>query len=205
MRPPSAMSGEDRGIEPAHPDITVLAAYLDRTGGAAELRGLEAHLASCGDCRLELLEAGRISRAARHPAREVGALVPLAAAAGIAVALLARGPGAGEPASPRHREPAVVAAAVPNLVAPLGPVHTPDSLRWTHLPGADRYEVALFDGAGRILWEASLADTAAAFPATPSLIPGQVYFWRVRARVGWDRWAESALEEFRLHDTASPP
>ena len=71
-------------------------------------------------------------------------------------------------------------------------------LRWSAVPGADRYHVTLFDAGGRLVYEAQLADTAATLPDSVRLVAGQSYLWSVEARIGWDRWSSSPLTEFSV-------
>jgi hypothetical protein len=71
-------------------------------------------------------------------------------------------------------------------------------LRWTAVPGADRYRVTLFDADGRVLFETQVPDTIAALADSVSLQAGRPYFWKVEARTGFDRWTGSSLAEFRV-------
>jgi hypothetical protein len=71
-------------------------------------------------------------------------------------------------------------------------------LRWSAVPGADRYRVNLFDSRGLSLYEAEFTDTVAALPDSIALIAGRAYLWSVDARIGWDRWSSSPLTTFSV-------
>jgi hypothetical protein len=97
-----------------------------------------------------------------------------------------------------HRSPTLANGSLPTSVAPIGEVAAVSQLRWTAVPGADRYRVTVFDADGRVVYEASPTDAVATLPDSLVLIPGQRYLWRVAARVGFDRWVSSNLVEFTL-------
>ena len=76
----------------------------------------------------------------------------------------------GRPApEPLHREPTVQSSLAPTTLAPEGSVARLQQLTWTGVVGSDRYRVALFDTAGRVLWEATVSDTTALVPASVAL------------------------------------
>ncbi len=127
-------------------------------------------------------------------------LIPIGAAVAAAAALLlvlwpTPGP---TPDYGTHREPAVTTTIVPRAVSPHGSIAALDSIRWSSVPGTERYSVSLFDVNGTVLWQSNATDTVIGVPADVRLSPGVRYFWSVRARVGWDRWVESSLSEFTV-------
>jgi len=73
-----------------------------------------------------------------------------------------------------------------------------NDLRWSHVAGADRYRVTVFDATGGVVYTAEASDTVVAFPDSVPLVPGAAYLWKVDARTGFDRWAASVLAEFRV-------
>lgn len=73
----------------------------------------------------------------------------------------------------------------------------PDSLRWTSVPYADRYQVLVFDREGSLVWEPQTTDTTAALPARLAAAPG-THLWKVEARTGWDRWVASEWARFTV-------
>jgi anti-sigma factor RsiW len=193
---------------PWHLEPDDMASLLDGNATAAARGRIEAHLAECAECRRELVQLDDIARTV--PARRSRWLVPLAATAAAAAVLLvivvprAGRDGDNEPV--RHREPAVSATAAPVTLSPRGVVAAVDTLRWSRVPGADRYRMAIYDAGGTLVWEVTTADTGAAFPDSVTLEPGRPYFWSVRARAGYERWSESGLTRFRLppRDTVLP-
>jgi hypothetical protein len=173
-----------------------IAGFVDRSLSAVMRSRVEAHLAVCEECRREVLEVEQLSRSAPSPRRStlmpIGALV--AAAAAILLVLWPLRP----PllSDREHREPAVTTTVAPRAVEPLGNVGALDSIRWSNVPGADRYSVTVFDARGTVLWQANAADTVIGVPSAVRLTPGDKFYWSVRARIGWDRWVESSLSEF---------
>jgi len=174
----------------------------------AEARGRAlAHVATCGLCRravasvAEALADGPITheieivegrRRRRGPVLRIA--VPLAAAATVLVLLLS-------PAAdrfPGHRGPPQPPATTPILRSPVGAVAAVNDLRWSHVAGADRYRVTVFDATGGVVFASEASDTVALFPDSIALVPGASYLWKVDARTGFDRWAASELAAFRV-------
>jgi len=173
-----------------------------------------AHVAHCDRCRRAVAsvaraladpEVARELRAADPAARRRGPRVAWAAlgvAAAAAVLLLARPPGVDGPLSP-HRAAPITAAPAPAAVWPVGTVAEARSLRWTPVPGADRYRVTLFDTEGAVRYETELAATEIALPDSVVPAAGETRWWRVEARIGFDRWAASELIRFSV--SRNPP
>jgi hypothetical protein len=186
--------------EPAvgHPDAHEIAGYVDGALAAEARATIDAHLATCADCRSEVAEVSRILRTA--PARRrVSRRVWIPAAAAAALALYWVAPRAlREYGQPQHRDDVVTPTFAPRVIAPVGPVERVSGLIWSSVPGGDRYRVRLFDADGTVLWERELTDTAAAIPDSIVLRPREPYYWRVEAHSGFDRRAESELAEFRI-------
>ena len=180
-----------------HHGATEIAAYIDGKLSPGASEALEAHLASCRECRRELREVDQIVR--RAPSRSRRLLYPIGVAAAAAVLLFVVSP-AKEAflGADSHRDPAVTATVPPRAIGPLGNVHVLDTIEWSGVPGADRYSVTVFDENGAVLWETEVTDTVTAFPPALHLFPGQKYFWSVRAKIGWDRWVDSPVTEFGL-------
>jgi len=181
---------------PPHPDAMNIAGFVDRSLSAVMRSRVEAHLAVCDACRREVLEVEQISRSAPSPRRPM--LIPIGALVAAAAALFlvlwpVRHP---MPAGGEHREPAVTTTVAPRAVEPLGNIGVLDSIRWSSVPGAERYSVTVFDASGTVLWQANAADTVIGVPSAVRLAPGDKFYWSVRARIGWDRWVESSLSEF---------
>ena len=195
---------------PAGPDCLdeeTIAAVVDGTMDVTARSAATRHLASCARCRGAVASVVR-GLADAAVAREITAVdsgrrrrftrfvLPTIAAAAL-VLLVVRPRGADEDRS-RHRAPAITSTAAPVPLAPIAAVAEAHVLRWSAVPGADRYHVTLFDAGGRLVYEAQLADTAATLPDSVTLVAGQSYLWSVEARIGWDRWSSSPLTAFSV-------
>ena len=190
-------------------------AIIDLAEGAVDgwrRAQLVAHVAACPRCRNEV---AAVSRLLAQPAikdesakvtpspwrsrkvRVAGIGAGLAAAA--VLLLFVAGPSDVEgPSTVPHRGPVLTVSVPPAALAPAGVVGSPTRLVWTSVPRADRYEVTVLGSEGSIVWEALTPDTSVAIPNSLMLRAGSPYFWKVRARTGFDRWAESDLVEFTL-------
>ncbi len=185
-----------------HHGAAEIAAYIDGTLSPSARTALEAHLARCRECRREVREVHQIVRGA--PSKWGRVLYPIGVAAAAAVLLFVVSPAKQAFInSDSHRDPAVTATVAPKPIWPLGSVPTIEAIEWSSVPGADRYSVTVFDENGGVLWQTEVTDTVAALPSTLHLSPGEKYFWSVRARTGWDRWADSPVTEFSLSAGAS--
>ena len=187
-------------------DEHTVAALAEGTLDAAARGRALAHVATCALCRravasvAEALADGPITheieivegrRRRRGPILWIA--VPLAAAATVLVLLWS-------PAAdrfPGHRGPPT-SAMTPILRSPVGAVAAVSDLRWSHVTGADRYRVTVFDATGGVVFAMEATDTVALFPDSIALVPGASYLWKVDARTGFDRWAASELAAFRV-------
>jgi hypothetical protein len=178
------------------------------------------HLASCGSCRSDVAVLARlvVEPAIRRELEQVGAAISrttprrrfvklggtigAAAAAAVAILLVTRSPQVDDSASSTaHRAAVLTLSAPPVAVAPTGMVEAPVQFVWTGVPRADRYELTLFDQTGSILWQTEITDTVAVIPDSVDLQAGAgagSLFWKVEARIDFDRWSESGLVEFTL-------
>ncbi len=199
-------------------DELAIARVADGGGSAAEL----GHLAQCAACRAEISAVALAT--SQHPLateiellerpghqggrRRMLAFGAAAAVVAITVAL-ARTPGTGPAADPVYRDvpPAADAAAGAGPVG-LTPadavVSRPIRLGWKPTAEARQYRVTVFDAEGSIAWEGTTADTSASIPASVPLADGVPYWWRVEARVGFDRWAPSELMPFSVGRAVAP-
>ena len=185
-----------------HLDPAQIASYLDHLVNPVDRVVVESHCATCPECRAELREVHRVIRTApvRLP-RYTAVMLPLAAAALLAITLIPTGP---EPI-PAHREGAAAIPPGPMPMAPAGESGRPSRLAWSSVRDAEVYEAILFDSTGAVLWSVTQADTVVALPDSIVLRRGHRYYWMVRARTGWDRWVSSALTGFRISEVAASP
>jgi hypothetical protein len=174
-----------------------------------------AHTAACGYCRGQVAAAARAIGSApvaaeiarlEWPAwgrrsRRLAGIGGLAAAAVVAVLFVARQPSdpAADPGG--HRDPVagVPAVQAPVLLSPVeATVHRPVVLDWRRSDGATQYQVAVFDAEGTVMWKDETADSTVTIPAHVRLDGGVTYWWRVEARIGYDRWLASDVNPFTL-------
>jgi Putative zinc-finger len=188
-------------------DDGAIAAMVDGTLEAESRSVALAHLAACERCRKAVASVARaladpeVAREARAAERAGGSRVrftrvAIGVAAAAAIVLFVWPRQLQEPLP--HRAPPITSAPAPEAVWPVGQVAEVQSLRWTSVAGADRYRVTLFDAAGSVLFENDLVDTVIALPDSVLLTPGGTYWWKVDARLSFDRWATSKLIEFSI-------
>jgi hypothetical protein len=88
------------------------------------------------------------------------------------------------------------ATIAPQALAPTGQVDGVTTFVWSSVPQTESYHIRLFDSQGTVLWETQTADTIGKLPRSVILRPGRSYFWKVVARIGFDRETASDLTEF---------
>lgn len=209
LRQVLAARAEGREPSPDCLDDDTVAALAEGSLDALLRERAVAHLATCAHCRLAVASVAR-ALGDRAVARATGGgggrwrrlvriALPAAAAALVLLVLWPRPANDGG----QHRAPGKDATA-PLPIAPVGAVARADALRWTMVPGADRYRVTLYDARGAVLYETQVGDTTATLPDSVSVVPGRSYLWKVEARTGWDRWSASTLVEFSA-PVAAPP
>lgn len=180
-------------------------------GRPAHSEATLAHLLGCSRCRRRLVavrqllgdpavtaEVRRISGPfSGHGGRPGRAIIvmALATAAGVTALLLiprsALTPPSHDAAPSLEREGAITTTAAPRILGPAGPAAPGDSLRWTSVPHADRYEVGVFDREGTVVWNPETRDTILPIPEPLFGSGTTTYLWRVKARTGFDRWVAS--------------
>ncbi len=111
-----------------------------------------------------------------------------------------------------HRESAITTTVAPRIVGSARVLGANDSLRWTSVPHADRYQVMVFDRDGTLVWDPQTSDTGLAVPDALIRDTSTTYLWKVEARTGWDRWVASEWEYLTVdppleshEDHAGPP
>ena len=188
-------------------------------GAATDSRALT-HASMCGRCRSRLATVHRLLNddAVAAECRRLDDRVPeskwrrgmfaLPAVATLAAGILAVA--VLRPANPvtktspsaasdsLHRESAITTTTSPRIVGPSGVVSTRDSLIWTSVPHADRYQVKVFDLEGTLVLNERTTDTAFAIPSRLARTLATPYLWKVEARTGWDRWVASEWGEFTV-------
>jgi hypothetical protein len=194
------MVNEDLSL--SHPTDDELAAYLGHELEGEMLRRVELHLARCATCREEVVDARDILRTPRRVRWPV--LAPVAAAAAVALLFISWPRNTDLPTGqPVHRETPSELGVAPVPVSPVGAAGDVRALVWRRVPGADRYRLTLYGAEGSVLWRATTADSLILLPDSVAFQAGELYLWRVEARVGWDVWESSDLTEFRLEGIGS--
>jgi hypothetical protein len=185
-------------METGHLTGGEVAGYLEGTLPPADRRRVEAHLAACDECCIELIEVAPLLRTRPRWHRRQGIWIATAGVAAAAAVLLLIMRQPTPPAeSPGYREPVVTPTLGPVIIAPRG-VTAARTVVWTAVPHAERYRLTLFDATGTGVWESQASDTFATLPTTIELRPSASYFWRVEAQTGWNRWVKSDLVEFSV-------
>lgn len=191
----SAMNDELR--QPAHLEADDLASFVDGKLSPVSQSRVEAHLATCDECRAEVIAVSRLMRA-RASRRRFYLPAIAAVAAALILFVVARPASVGTTPSNIDREPVITAVVAPTVVAPRGAVTGAPQLVWTSVPHADLYRITLFDDAGGSVWESQTRDTSAALPGSIKLRSRASYYWRIEAQTGWNRWVASDLIEFSI-------
>lgn len=173
-----------------------IAAYVDDSLAGDERARVEAHLATCAECRGEVIAVSRLVRAPVRRRRRY--LVAASAIAAAAIVLVVIRPVDESANPPRLREGVLTTAAAPAAIAPRGAVAAAPRFIWSAVPGADLYGVSLFDETGRVLWESRTRDTSIALPPGVHVIARSRYYWKVDAQTGWGRWVGSELTPFSI-------
>ena len=178
-----------------HLDPAEVAAYVDRVVEGDARHRIEAHLASCAECREELVDATRIAATLPHQSR-ISMWVPVAAAA--ALILMVVWPRAVREPPLEHREAPVTVTVAPRALSPVGAVDSAPMLLWSSVPHTDQYQVRVFSADGSVVWERETNDTSVAIPDSIGVRSGRSYHWKVEAHTGFDRRAASELIEFSV-------
>lgn len=186
-------------------DELALAAAVD---GAASAPTIE-HISGCAACRGQVAhltrlladppiaeEVGRLEGGRRTGWPSGRRLIGIAAAAALVLLAVI-------PALPRDRDAGdgfrdelpVAPAAAPALLEP-DMTAGAAGLRWTAVPAASQYRVTIFDAEGALIWSLETSDTSAVIPSSVALAPATQYWWRIEARVDFDRWNPSRLGSF---------
>jgi hypothetical protein len=190
------MVSEERSEQ--HLEAQEVAAYVDGAISSDRYAAIQAHLATCAECRAEVFDVSRIVRSApstRTSTRPWARRIWISMAAAAVVVVLAKTWTPPQETAPVHRGDAQTAVA-PRALSPTGQVDGVTTFVWSSVPQTESYHIRLFDSQGTVLWETQIADTVAKLPRSVFLRPGSSYFWKVVARTGFDRETASDLTEF---------
>lgn len=167
-----------------HPTDEEVAAYLSGTLPGGEREAVEAHLAECRACRLQVTSARRLLRT-RPERRQRVMAASLAAAAVIAVVLLVPrppGPATDPDRAGRADEPGL-AQALRAITPSDGDTVSRRVLRfsWRSEPGDPLYRLTITTSGGEAVWSHDTNDTTLQLPRDLRLAPGGKYLWFVDA------------------------
>lgn len=156
----------------------LMSGFLDRDLSREERERVELHLASCADCRAELVEIRRLQLLPRR-GRWALVLVPTAAAAAILLAVSLLRPSA-PPSDTRAPDPEASLAIIaprPSAEIPPGPI----TFVWQSAGPDASYTVTLQEADGRVAWTSSVEDTVAVLPDSVAIGAGRSWYWFVDA------------------------
>lgn len=182
-----------------HLEAQEIAAYVDGAISGDRYAAIQAHLATCAECRVEVFDVSRIVRSApseRSSTRPWARRIWISTAAAAAVVVVLAKIWIPQPeTAPVHRGETQTAVA-PRALAPAGQVDGVTTFVWSSVPQTESYHIRLFDSQGTVLWEEQTTDTVGKLPRSVLLRPGRSYYWKVVARTGFDRETASDLTEF---------
>lgn len=185
-----------------HLQARLVAAYVESRLDDEERAAAEAHLATCADCRREVVEITRLllkrRRASQHlPIAGIAAAAMLALVVGVS---LIGGPREGEsvrairaPSPPTTSALAVLEPAQ-DVALPVG-----HEIRfvWASKAGST-YRLTVLDESGEPVWSAETSDTVALLPAQAGPESAGTYFWFVDAMASDGSTLTSGARRFSL-------
>ena len=170
-----------------HPAAEDVAAYLSERLSPDARAALEEHLAECRECRQLVTSARRLLRSHRAPTRLLW-VIPPAAAAILAIALLARAPSTSPVGDEPLRSDSGASGPESALTIPIVAPADGDTVAarpivfvWRGQPGGPLYRLSLTEASGREVWSGETSDTTLSLPAEVPLDRGRTYFWTVDA------------------------
>jgi len=185
-------------VSDQHLDPREVAGYVDRVLPDTERARIEAHLATCPECRAEVADAGRIIATLPRP-RRIRRSVMVSAAGIAAMLLVFLWPRAHRDlGNPQHREPGVTTTIAPRVIAPVGGVESADRFVWSSVPHAGLYTLRIFDPDGSVVWQGETPDTVLTPPPPVGLRLDRSYYWKVEAHTGFQRSTSTELVEFSI-------
>jgi hypothetical protein len=188
-----AIRVSDQHLEPRE-----VAGYVDRVLPDTERARIEAHLATCPECRSEVADAGRIIATLPRP-RHIRRGVMVSAAGIAAMLLVFLWPRADRDLGNRqHRESPVTTTIAPRVIAPIGGVESVDRFVWSSVPHAGLYTLRIFDPDGSVIWQGETPDTVLTPPPPVGLRLDRSYYWKVEAHTGFQRSTSTELVEFSI-------
>ncbi len=189
--------------EEPHLTTEEVAAYVDDALSEADTLRVKSHLATCEDCRSEVLSVSRLLESAPRAKRRFAYWPALAAAAVVAV-LIGRAVTDGDTSGERIRGSGPPAApegvTAFRAVAPQGRLTMGDGVVFVWrppLPGAS-YRFTLTDEQGGRIWTGSTNDTTITLPDTIPLQQNRNYHWFVDGVLPDGTAATTGITSFQI-------
>jgi anti-sigma factor ChrR (cupin superfamily) len=185
-----------------------LAAWLDRRLEAPGRMRVQAHLVECDECRAVVTEATAALSAKRRRKRMAFlATGGMAAAALVLLVVSGTLPISRDTKSTVRGAPPLLTEDVSRLAALLPEpraVVPRDSLVfvWQSTPEGTVFQVTVSDERGVMMWDDRTGDTTLALPVAVarSLVPGQIYYWKVEALLPDLRTASTGVNSFIVRE-----
>lgn len=185
-----------------HLSSDIVAGYLEGAISNEETARVEAHLATCDECRREVIEVSRDLKELKRfsPWYVAG---PVTAAAAIA-AILFLGPKISGPDSRpvlRGTDTEAQLATTPRfqVVAPVdGTALLGDEVVfvWRSAAPDASYRLTLTEADGQVVWSTTTSDTTVAVPTPETLLPDRIYFWYVDALLADGQSTTTGVKQF---------
>ncbi len=187
-----------------HLSSVQVADLLDERLDPGDRDSVITHLSTCAECRREVAELHGALSHVNQPRRRwrwlsAAAIAAAAVIAFVTVPRLTNGPALREnPNSTRTSTSPVESPVQIRTVRPSDGAVVSSAVVFTwRSAGADAsYKITVQDGAGAVIWPATVSDTSAALPASITLAPGTPYFWSVDARLADGTSAKSGAHLF---------
>lgn len=188
----------DRSALDTHIEASLVAAYLDGRAATAEAAKVEAHLAECADCRLELIEVRRLLSGQSR--RWAWSSIAVLGAAAVLLLVMGRPGGQrtsdgsttrggqSEPSTPTEIAPAEGATVLGTAML----------FVWSSVDGAAAYRFTVTDERGDVVWTTESADTTVAPAPSVRLLSGHTYYWSVDVLLRDGRSTTTGFHSFRV-------
>jgi anti-sigma factor ChrR (cupin superfamily) len=186
-----------------HPSDERVAAFLDGRLTTHERALVLTHFAACAECRREMTVAHQVlrSRGSVRRAPTIGLVTALAAVLAFVVVRPAVNdasqPGPAVRAPDRVSQPDHMAGLTVVSPADQALVESAIIFQWRSGGPDATYRVTVQDQSGAVVWDTTLADTAAALPRRVVLARGE-YFWSVDAQLADGGSAKAGAHRFTV-------
>ena len=179
-----------------------MAAYIDLKLSDEDRRRVDAHLASCDECRAEAIASQKaVSTSPTGSGSRIRSWSLIGGAIAAATLIIVAGTTITRARNGRNIErdtnvaTAAVVIASPGDGASLGPDRV---VAWHRLAENTSYRITIANGGGQPIYTATVRDTSAVIPPFVTLQTGGKYFWYVDAIRADGTIATSGLKSFTI-------